>query len=179
MADDREIAMQFAAVWLSGAAANVINLGAMLGRELTQADLEPATWTMAQLGSDLSGVDVLQAQGAMHTFRRGMAEWWEDGWDLLLTPTTMQPAPRIGELTSTSEEPLRNAIRSIPYAAYTSMFNVTGQPAISLPLHHTAGGLPIGIQLVAAYGREDLLIEVAAQLEAEVNWAANRAPLHA
>lgn len=179
MADDREIAMQFSAMWLSGAAANLIKLGAMLGRDLTPADVEPATWAMAQAGSDLSGVDVLQAQGAMHTFRRGMAEWWEGGWDLLLTPTTMQPAPPIGELTSTVEDPLRNAIRSIPYAAYTSMFNVTGQPAISLPLHRTTGGLPIGVQLVAAYGREDLLIEVAAQLEAEVNWAAERAPVHA
>ena len=58
-------------------------------------------------------------------------------------------------------------------------FNVTGQPAISLALHRTSDGLPVGIQLVAAYGREDVLIQVAAQLETEVGWSANKAPVHA
>ena len=59
------------------------------------------------------------------------------------------------------------------------MFNVTGQPAISLPIHRTADNLPIGVQLVGAYGREDLLIRIAAQLEAAVGWAEDRAPIHA
>jgi amidase len=66
----------------------------------------------------------------------------------------------------------------MPYAAFTSPFNITGQPGISLPLG-TSGGLPIGVQLVAAYGREDLLVAVASQLEAEVHWSDTRAPIHA
>ena len=60
----------------------------------------------------------------------------------------------------------------------TPPFNTSGQPAINVPLHWNADGLPIGVQLVAAYGREDLLVRVAAQLEAEVRWADRRAPLH-
>lgn len=179
MADNREMAASFSAVWLGGAAANLRKLGAMLGRELGPDDVEPATWAMAQGGLQQSAVDILEAQHAMHDYRRGMAEWWEDGWDLLLTPTTMQPPPRIGELASDPAAPLQSAQRSIPYAAFTSMFNVTGQPAISLPIHRTAEHLPIGVQLVAAYGREDLLIRVAAQLEAAVGWADDRAPIHA
>ncbi len=90
----------------------------------------------------------------------------------------MQPAPRLGELVATDDQPMRGLIGSIPYAAFTSPFNVTGQPGISLPLTRTVDGLPIGIQLVAAYGREDLLIGVAGQLETVVRWADNRAPMH-
>ncbi len=62
---------------------------------------------------------------------------------------------------------------------FTTQSNISGQPAISLPLHRTADGLPVGIQLVAAFGREDLLIQVAAQLEAAAPWADHRPPVHA
>jgi len=79
---------------------------------------------------------------------------------------------------ATASEPLRALRRSAPYATFTSPFNVTGQPAISLPLHRDRDGLPLGVQLVAAYGREDMLLRVAAQLEEAVGWAAERAPLH-
>jgi len=65
------------------------------------------------------------------------------------------------------------------FAAFTLPFNLSGQPAISLPLHWNGAGLPIGVQLVAAYGREDVLIRVAAELEAAAPWAARRPPLHA
>jgi amidase len=67
---------------------------------------------------------------------------------------------------------------SLPYTVFTSPFNVSGQPAISLPLG-SSDGLPVGVQLVAAYGREDLLMAVGAQLEAEVHWSEQRAPIHA
>jgi len=120
--------------------------------------------------ANLSGIDLAEPQGAMHRFRRDVACWWEQGYDILVTPTSAQPPPRIGEATSTAEDLMGNSVRSIPDAAYTSPFNVTGQPAISLPLHRNADGLPIGVQLVAAYGREDLLFSLAAPIEATVQW---------
>ena len=107
-----------------------------------------------------------------------MAGWFADGWDLLLTPTTAEPPPEIGYLAATPDDPFRNMMRSIPWAVFTSVFNVTGQPGISLPLSRTAGDLPVGVQFVAAYGREDLLIALAAELEREVRWADDRAPMH-
>ncbi|MGH7823368.1 MAG: amidase family protein, partial [Candidatus Binatia bacterium] len=61
--------------------------------------------------------------------------------------------------------------------AFTAIFNVTGQPAISLPLHWSAEGLPIGVQLVAAFGREDLLIRAAAELEQALAWSGRRPPI--
>ena len=70
-------------------------------------------------------------------------------------------------------------MRATQYATFTLPFNMTGQPAISLPLHWNGDGLPIGVQLVAAYGREDVLIRVAAQLEAAQPWAARKPPVSA
>jgi amidase len=70
-------------------------------------------------------------------------------------------------------------IRSGPFAVYTSPFNITGQPAISLPLHWNADGLPIGVQLVAAYAHEDVLFRVAAQLEEARPWMGRRPQVHA
>jgi amidase len=69
--------------------------------------------------------------------------------------------------------------RSIPFATFTAGFNATGQPAISLPLHQSADGLPIGVQLVADMGREDVLIRVASQLEEAAPWADRRPPVFA
>jgi amidase len=62
---------------------------------------------------------------------------------------------------------------------YTAQFNITGQPAVSLPLHWTPDGLPVGVQFVADFGREDLLVRLAAQLENAAPWAARRPPVHA
>ena len=106
-----------------------------------------------------------------------MASWWNN-FDLLLTPTTAQPPARIGELTPTDDDPVRGSKGSLPYSVYTSPFNCTGQPAISLPIG-SSDGLPVGVQLVGAYGREDLLLSVAGQLERIEDWSASRAPIHA
>jgi amidase len=97
--------------------------------------------------------------------------WFADGWDLLLTPTLSQPPMRLGEVGGPDTNAFDALAKAGPYAAFTSSFNVTGQPAISLPLHWNDAGLPIGVQLVAAYGREDVLFRVAGQLEQAAPWA--------
>jgi amidase len=173
-----ELGWAFGVNWGVGAVLSLEHLGGQLGREVTEADVEPGTWFLAERGRDISAVDYARAQGAMSTFRRSMAEWWESGFDLLVTPTTALPPPPIGELTPTDDDPIRGSKRSMPYATFTSPFNTTGQPAISLPLG-SSDGLPVGVQLVAAYGREDLLIAVGSQLEAEARWSDHRAPIHA
>ena len=177
--DDPAIGGRFSAIWMAGANLTLKNVSELIGRELTIEDVEIGSWLMAEYGAKTSGLDVLRAQAAMGAMRRATLQWWEEGWDLLLTPTTLQPPPLIGELTSTEDEPMRNSMRSLPYAAYTSPFNATGQPAISLPTGFTSDGLPIGIQLVAAYGREDLLFRIGAQIENEIQWSTKRAPIHA
>jgi amidase len=107
------------------------------------------------------------------------ASWWSDH-DLLLTPTMALPPAEIGEIgTGDEDNPLMPIVRATPYAIFTAGFNSSGQPAISLPMHWSEDGLPIGVQLVAAYGREDLLLQVAAQLEQAQPWADRRPPLAA
>ena len=108
-----------------------------------------------------------------------MAEWYETGFDLLLTPTLAQPPPLIGEFDSPADNPLHGLLRAAELVPFTPPFNVSGQPAISLPLHWNAQGLPIGVQLVAPYGREDVLLRVAAQLEEAAPWAQRRPPVAA
>jgi amidase len=150
--------------------------GERVGRPVGSDDVEPLTWAVAEHGRQSPAAQYIASLEFVHRFGRRVAEWWEQGFDLLLTPTTAAPPPRLGELGSTREEPLRGFLRSAPFGAFTSAFNQTGQPAISLPLHWTASGLPVGAQLVAAYGREDLLLAVAGQLEGALPWRERRPP---
>ena len=104
-------------------------------------------------------------------FRRQVQHWWTDGWDLLLTPTLAEPPALVGEHDPKPGDPMAGMRRAAAGVPFTPPFNVSGQPAINVPLHWNDAGLPVGVQLVAAYGREDLLIRVAAQLEAAQPWA--------
>src|SRR5262245_3744395 len=153
--------------------------GEKVGKPVTADDVEPLTWTLAERGRTAGATDLLAAIEAVHGFGRRLATWWADGCDVLVTPTQASPPPELGYLQPTREEPLAAFLRSAPYGACTLPFNMSGQPAISLPLHWTAGGLPVGVQLAAAYGREDLLLAVAAQLEEAAPWADRRPPVHA
>lgn len=144
--------------------------GEKLGRTLGEDDVEPLTWALAEQGRAIGAARYLEAIEFVHGFGRRVAAWWESGFDLLLTPTTAAPPPRIGELASSKEVPLAPFLRAAPYGAFTSSFNLTGQPAISLPVHWNAEGLPLGAQLVAAYAREDLLLRVASAIEQVAPW---------
>jgi len=107
-----------------------------------------------------------------------VCRWWSDGFDILTTPTVIAPAPTLVELTPPEEDPARFASTIAKYAAYTSPFNVTGQPAMTLPLEQSSDGLPIGMQFAADTGREDLLLRLAGQLEDAAPWRDRHAPLH-
>jgi amidase len=100
-----------------------------------------------------------------------VAGWFESGFDLLLTPTLGEPPPVLGSFDDSGQDPVAALMRGAQTAAFTANFNVSGQPAISLPLHWGDDGLPHGIQLVAGFGEEDLLLRVAAQLEEARPWA--------
>lgn len=153
--------------------------GAKVGQPVGPDGVEALTWAVAERGRSISATELLTSLEAVHAFGRRMAAWWHGGFDLLLTATSAAPPPKLGYLSSTADEPFRAFMRSAPYGAYTTPFNLSGQPAISLPVHMSAAGLPIGIQLGAAFGREDLLLQVAAQIEQAAPWKGRRPPLHA
>jgi amidase len=179
--EDREFPRRFAAMWATLMAVNIEALGTTIGREMTADDIEPVNWAQGDYAGHLSATQYAMALAAVGQYRRKMHQWWADGWDLLLTPTLAAPPLRIGALYDADDEiapddPMAPSTRAGRFVAFTPPFNATGQPAISLPLHWNGAGLPVGVQLVAAYGREDLLIRVAAQLEAAAPWAQRRPP---
>jgi len=147
-----------------------------LGRRITDDEIEPRNAAYRKAGRELSVVPYLQARAWIGIWARRMADWW-NSYDLLLTPTLGAPPPELGWFTA--EGPEGEGRRVVGFIPYTAQFNMTGQPAISLPLHWTPDGLPVGIQLAAAYGREDVLIRVASQVELAAPWADRRPPVHA
>jgi amidase len=137
---------------------------AMIGRRIEQHETEPLTWALGELGRLVSGPAYAEAWRWVHRASRRIAASFEH-IDLWLTPTVTEPPVPLGTFRSPPHDPLAGILRSADFAPFTAVFNATGQPACSLPLYRNAAGLPIGVQLAAAYGREDLLLRVAAQLE--------------
>jgi amidase len=149
-----------------------------LGRPIRDDELEPRNATYRAVGRKMTAERYLGARAMLGAWTRRMAAWWAplelggQGFDLLITPTVGAPPPELGWFTAAGPEQEGRRINS--FIPYTAQFNVTGQPAISLPLHWTEDGLPVGVQLVAAYGREDVLVRVAAALEQAAPWAHRR-----
>ena len=149
-----------------------LGLSAVLGRTVTRDDVEPYSWLVVLQAEKppVAFEEYLKAMGWLNQWARRVARWWSTGFDLLLTPTVWEPPATLVDMTPPEDKPwtLRSKIQQQVFFTYP--FNFTGQPAISLPLHWTPEGLPVGVQLVAAIGREDLLIRVASQLEQARPW---------
>jgi amidase len=173
---DTRIRRHFGTLWATQIAMAAAQFATILGRTLTAEDLEPGNWAEAEHAKTKSAVDLATAQAAMYAYRRRLQQWWADGWDLLVTPTVAEPPPLLSEFAPDPGDPLAQSRRAWRFVPFTPPYNLSGQPAINVPLHWNADGLPIGVQLVAAYGREDLLIRVAAQLETAAPWADRHPP---
>jgi amidase len=177
--DDPELMQSFATIVSCSVARALDAWGAKTGRTIGPHDVEPGTWAINELARQVPAREYLRAVEVAQLHTRHLAQWWHDGFDLLLTPTAAEPPPPLGAFAAPADNPLAGVLRAAPFTTFTAPFNMTGQPAISLPLHATAQGLPIGVQLVAAYGREDLLIRAAAQLETAQPWGTRQPPIHA
>jgi amidase len=177
-------APHFMSLWSAGVALALDGWSTRTGERIGADDVEPLTWALAELARALPTPALLRSLDWLLRTTRRVAGWWEPpegsrGFDLLLTPTLAEPPVPLGTFESPPGNPLAGFMRAAGFTPFTPPFNVTGQPAISLPLSRTAEGLPIGVQLVAAYGREDLLLRVAAQLEANNPWENVRPPISA
>jgi amidase len=148
------------------------------GREIGPNDVEPYTWTLAELGRGITAPAYVAAIQALERYAREVSSWWAE-FDLLLTPTMAEVPPILGQFGAAPDDPTAPLGRSGPVVAFTAPFNVTGQPAISLPMHWSGEGLPVGVQLVAEYAREDVLLRIAAQLEQARPWKDRRPPISA
>jgi amidase len=179
LAEVEVTSQHFMTLVTSWVAAGLDAWSAQLGRPIGADGVEPATWLFAELGRAVSAAQYLRTIDALHGYSRRMASWWASGFDLLLTPTLGEPPPRLGELVPPRDNPLDGLARGLGLVPFTTPFNITGQPAMSVPLYWNGDGLPIGVQLIAAYGRDDLLLRVASQLEQARPWAHRWPALHA
>jgi amidase len=173
---DPEFGHRFNDVIAADTEAGFRDFEAALGRPIADAEIEPRNARYREIARGIDAVRYLEARAWIGLWARRMADWW-GSFDLLVTPTLGAPPPRLGWFTAEGPDAEGRRIRS--FIPYTAQFNMTGQPAISLPLHWTADGLPIGVQLVAGYGREDLLVQVASRLEQAAPWADRRPPVSA
>jgi amidase len=176
--DPQGFLQNFLRLWISDIGGSVRSLGAVAGGELDRDKLEPLTRQMAEEAEQVSAVDYLAAVAYLRMTSRGVLHFWTDH-DVLVSPVLAQPPLEIGALEpEEGEEPLQMLAKSGAFVPFTPLVNVTGQPAISLPLHH-ADGLPVGVQLIGPPGGDALLLSLATQLETARPWAERRPPLSA
>jgi amidase len=150
-----------------------------LGREIRLDEVEVSTAAAVEMGRTISALRYVEAVESVQAYSRRLASWWAGGFDVLVTPTLAVPPWPIGPLGPTGGSGLEILGRFSDTSPFCIAFNASGQPAISLPLGWTADGLPIGVQLVAACGREDILVRLASQLEAAVPWKDRRPAIRA
>jgi amidase len=169
----------FVKVWVGGTGDELHTLEGWIGEPLDRSKLEPLTAQMAEISDGLSATDLLMAMDYLRRMSRRILAFWTDH-DVLVTPTLAKPPIEIGALRpAEGEPPIQMLINSAAWVPFTPVFNVTGQPAISLPLHQSSGGLPIGVQFVGPPAGEEMLISLAAQIEQARPWADRRPPVFA
>jgi Asp-tRNA(Asn)/Glu-tRNA(Gln) amidotransferase A subunit family amidase len=143
-----------------------------LGRKADPDTLEPMTQWVLEEGRRRSAIDLVRAQDELNMTSRRMAEFFGN-YDILLTPTLATPPVEIGHLFG-DEDGAELRRRTLAFAPFTHVFNGTGQPAVSLPASWDACDLPIGVQLVARFAEDTLLLQLCAQIERARPWNRHR-----
>jgi amidase len=152
--------------------------GRIVGREPTPDDVEPLTWALWERSRAQDTISYLAAEGRLESVARSLVTFFEP-YDAVLTPALGgRPVP-IGEIDGLGADPMIKYRKSAAFTPFTAIVNVTGQPAISLPLYHGDDGLPTAVQLIGRPAREDVLLALATQLERALPWADRLPPLAA
>jgi amidase len=177
---DYEAVLQASIVtWCGWSAGAVETMRRFFGRTPSPENLEATTWACYEYGMQMSGLDVLNALAVFNQINRALGAFMQE-YDLLMTPTMPAPPAELGRYNA--DDPSYDArgwltkLLDEP-AHFTALFNITGQPAISLPLHQSDDGLPLGIQFVGRHGAEALLLRLASQLESAQPWAGRKPPI--
>jgi|SRR5579884_223992 len=152
----------------------VTMIGGRIARhEPREEDVEPLTWAIWQRSREQDAVGYLAAHGRLESVARAVVAF-SAPYDALLTPALAKRPVPIGEIHGRGPDPWGNYQRSGHFTPYTAIVNVTGLPAISLPLYHGEDGLPAAVQLIGRPAREDLLLQLASELERALPWAGRR-----
>ena len=165
-------------MWNSFLAFAIDHTAAETGVAIGPGTVEQASLACWRAGRALSASDILEGLGILNAVSRNFAAFFQT-YDVLLTPMLAKPPLRLGQLDQNA--PVKDATewgrKIFDYAAFTSQFNATGQPAMSVPLHWNAAGLPVGVQFAGRFGDEATLFGLAAELEAARPWMDRRPPV--
>jgi amidase len=166
-------------LWCGHTAYGIDALAAALGRRPAESNLQSTTWAAYQAGKRLSATKFLAAEAHYNTITRQLGAFFQT-IDVLLTPTcTVPPLPLdLHELNAPGATVEDLFDHLAPIETFTALFNGTGQPAMSLPLHWSRSGLPLGMQLIGGFGAEATLFRLAAALEQALPWQDRRPPIH-
>lgn len=166
-------------VWSATMASLVGMLGQFSGRDPGPELLEATTWAAVRHGRELKATDLQRALGVFNLVSRQVGAFFQQ-YDVLLSPTVAAPPFPLGLLDANAPRTAREWYdHAFGHCPFTALFNVTGQPAMSVPLHWSAEGLPIGVQFAGRYADEATLFQLAGQLEQARPWAQRRPPVHA
>jgi amidase len=172
--DTDHFAENFVKVWIGGTGDELHTLGELRGEPIGDDGIEPLTRQMREIAGAMTATDYLVALDYLRRISREITSWWTD-YDVLVTPTLTKPAIKLGELEpAAGEEPVLQLMNSGTWVPFTPVWNVTGQPALSLPLAESGGGLPIGVQFIGAPAAEETLIALAADIEQARPWTDRR-----
>jgi amidase len=150
-------------------------IGLVNGREPTEADMEPLSWAIYQLSKGIDSVQASLATFALHGVARALITWMSD-YDFVLTPSLAEAPVTHNTIDPCSATPLADFARSGQFTPFTAGMNITGSPAISLPLYHRDDlDLPVGVQIIGQPAGEGELLALSAQIEAALPWAERRA----
>ena len=149
--------------------------GRLAGREPTEQDVEPLTWALWERARSQDTLSLLAAQRRLESVARSLVTFLMP-YDAVLTPALAQRPIPIGEVHGLGPDPWDHYRRSGAFTPYTAIVNVTGQPAISVPLYHGDDGLPTAVQLIGPPAREEVVLRLAAELERACPWVGRRPP---
>jgi len=173
--DGERLVQSFMALWSAGCTWTIDVAARVTGRTLTPGQFEPLTWGLYQMGAQQSASTYLLALQHLQMVSREIARFFLD-YDVWLTPTLGEPPVPLGTFDSPPEHPMRGMARAAAFVPFTPVCNITGQPAMSMPLYWNADGLPVGTHFVGRFGDEATLFRLAAQLEAARPWAGRLPP---
>jgi amidase len=165
----------FTILWAANVAASVMHGQLMTGNEPSDETIEPLSMWLYETGNDITAPQYVAAVAGLQAFARGAIAFWQN-WDIVLTPSLAQKPVRHGEIDPMGENPAFEFKKSGEFTPWTAGVNVTGQPAISLPLAQSEDGLPLGAQLIGAPLAEGTLLAIGRQLEEARPWAGRVPP---
>ena len=166
----------FLQIWATGLASSIDFFSASYGKQPNAGEIEGLNFAMYQFGKTISASQYLTCWATLQSAARQVGSWHER-YDVWLTPVFSRPPLKIGSVDLEANDIMKGFAPIIDYIPFTALQNATGQPAISLPLHWSKNGLPIGAQFVGRLGEEHLLLQLAAQLEKAQPWIKKHPPL--